>query len=105
MKDGETYSLSALFGRSFSRGRFVGGAQYTQREPIWQDERRFSECGLLDFGGTPFCDDSIFRTPPLFNPETDGGGGLLLVVDSDTGEVRDHSLAAPTPTTSRRQLR
>lgn len=81
--DGESYLASLTFGTTFDRGSLLLNAQYTKRADIWQGDRKFSECPLIEDNGTTICSGSGTSYPARIS-----AGTAKLIVDPSTGQLR-----------------
>lgn len=87
--DGETSKVAATVGTSNDKGNVVLSLEYTNRQPIGQKDRDFSECPLQDDGaGGVECWGSGTTAMGTWTSLTPGTTLKSMVVDPNTGEIR-----------------
>lgn len=87
--DGEQWLAAMTFGAEMEKGHVMLNMEYSKRDDIFQGDRNFSDCPLAESGGTVFCAGSGTTTPGhMFTTD-----GQSLIVDPNTGLVRDFSAA------------
>ncbi|MCH9691287.1 MAG: TonB-dependent receptor [Gammaproteobacteria bacterium] len=86
--DGQQYLAAMTFGAASDSGNAMLNVQYTRRHDIFQNERTFSECPLIEVNGNIVCGGSGTTSPARYVKQN----GDSFILDPQTGEERPFNL-------------